>query len=248
MGPASKIGPKKISMDWINSPPKISCDWAMSPPPADTNSDSWINSPETATGNGQPEASEASPEDNNTNDANLSAEDSVVENGVSNGLNENSNPLSSRSLMDEPGSLGGGDPLGGNEHAATTNNFNDSMDDDSNSNHNNAPINNPQVSNNLSNHLASSQSSHFEHHNGASGNGSGQDDNDPFAGGASGTSFGSNEDFHALLSSNPLENGDTPPPTLLDEDANDLLDQLVGFQTSKELHSTTENSSTSMPF
>ena len=68
-----------------------------------------------------------------------------------------------------------------------------------------------------------------------------------FAGGASGTSFGSNEDFHALLSSNPLENGDTPPPTLLDEDANDLLDQLVGFQTSKELHSTTENSS-SMPF
>ena len=50
------------------------------------------------------------------------------------------------------------------------------------------------------------------------------------------------------LSSNPLENGDTPPPTLLDEDANDLLDQLVGFQTSKELHSTTENSSTSMPF
>ena len=84
--------------------------------------------------------------------------------------------------MDEPGSLGGGDPLGGNEHAATTNNFNDSMDDDSNSNHNNEPINNPQVSNNLSNNLASSQSSHFEHHNGASGNGSGQDDNDPFAG------------------------------------------------------------------
>ena len=72
--------------------------------------------------------------------------------------------------------------------------------------------------------------------------------NSLFAGGASGTSFGSNEDFHALLSSNPLENGDTPPPTLLDEDANDLLDQLVGFQTSKELHSTTENSSTSMPF
>ena len=67
MGPASKIGPKKISMDWINSPPKISCDWAMSPPPADTNSDSWINSPETTTGNGQPEASEASPEENNTN-------------------------------------------------------------------------------------------------------------------------------------------------------------------------------------
>ena len=33
---------------------------------------------------------------------------------------------------------------------------------------------------------------------------------------------------YALLSSNPLENGDTPPPTLLDEDANDLLDQLVG--------------------
>ena len=45
-------------------------------------------------------------------DANLSAEDSVLENGVSNGLNENSNPLSSRSLMDEPGSIGGGDPLG----------------------------------------------------------------------------------------------------------------------------------------
>ena len=45
-------------------------------------------------------------------DANLSAEDSVVENGLSNGLNENSNPLSSRSLMDEPGSIGGGDPLG----------------------------------------------------------------------------------------------------------------------------------------
>jgi hypothetical protein len=247
--PPPRPPPKKISMDWINSPPKISCDWAMSPPPpADTNSDSWINSPETATGNGQPEASEASPEENNTNDANLSAEDAVVENGVSNGLNENSNPLSSRSLMDEPGSLGGGDPLGGNEHAATTNNFNDSMDDDSNSNHNNEAINNPQVSNNLSNNLASSQSSHFEHHNGASGNGSGQDDHDPFAGGASGTSFGSNEDFHALLSSNPLENGDTPPPTLLDEDANDLLDQLVGFQTSKELHSTTENSSTSMPF
>merc|ERR1719464_693762 len=154
MGPASKIGPKKISMDWINSPPKISCDWAMSPPPpADTNSDSWINSPETTTGNGQPEASEVSPEENNTNDANLSAEDSVVENGVSNGLNENSNPLSSRSLMDEPGSIGGGDPLGGNEHAANS-------------------------TNNLSNNLASS--SHFEHHNGASGNGSGQDDNDPF--------------------------------------------------------------------
>ena len=76
------------------------------------------------------------------------------------------------------------DPLGGNEHAAnSTNNFNDSMDDDSNSNHpNNSEnsINNPQVSNNLSNNLASS--SHFEHHNGASGNGSGQDDNDPFAG------------------------------------------------------------------
>ena len=68
IGPASKVGPKKISMDWINSPPKISCDWAMSPPPpADTNSDSWINSPETTTGNGQPEASEASPEENNTN-------------------------------------------------------------------------------------------------------------------------------------------------------------------------------------
>ena len=75
------------------------------------------------------------------------------------------------------------DPLGGNEHAAnSTNNFNDSMDDDSNSNHpnNENSINNPQVSNNLSNNLASS--SHFEHHNGASGNGSGQDDNDPFAG------------------------------------------------------------------
>jgi hypothetical protein len=66
--PPPRPQPKKISMDWINSPPKISCDWAMSPPPpADTNSDSWINSPETATGNGQPEASEASPEENNTN-------------------------------------------------------------------------------------------------------------------------------------------------------------------------------------
>ena len=54
--------------------------------------------------------------------------------------------------------------------------------------------------------------------------------NSLFAGGASGTSFGSNEDFHALLSSNPLENGDTPPLTLLDKDANNLLDQLVGFQ------------------
>ena len=51
--------------------------------------------------------------------------------------------------------------------------------------------------------------------------------------------FGSNEGFQALLSSYPLENGDTPLPTLptLSEEANNSLDQLVEFETSMELHS-----------
>ena len=89
--------------------------------------------------------------------------------------------------------------------------------------------------------------SHYQHHNGQNDPFGASSANSNFVDGTSGTNFGSNEDFQALLSSNPLENGDTPPPTLLDEDANDLLDQLVGFQTSKELHSTTDNSST-MPF
>ena len=59
-------------------------------------------------------------------------------------------------------------------------------------------------------------------------NGGGDSESDPFGG----NHFDENEDeLQALLGGNPLENGgETPAPTLLDEDANDLLDQLVGFK------------------
>ena len=148
--------------------------------------------------------------------------DDPIENGLSNGLNENSNEESSKSL-------GGCDPLDGGNGNEMATNFHDSL----NQNNTNNSIAPSQVSNNLSNNMY-----HNHHQNG----GQQEADHDPF-GGAGGTSFGSNDDFHSLLSSNSLENGDTPPPTLLDEDANDLLNQLVGYQTSKEMHSTTENSS-----
>jgi hypothetical protein len=62
--------------------------------------------------------------------------------------------------------------------------------------------------------------------------------NDPFAANAGSDNNGSSSDPFALennindlLQSNPLENGEiSNPPALLDEDANELLDQLVDFQ------------------
>ena len=72
--------------------------------------------------------------------------------------------------------------------------------------------------------------SHFLHDNDI-----GQDSYDSYGnneGQASDPSFGSNEDFQGLLSSNPLRT----PPTL-SEEANNLLDQLVKFETSLELYS-----------
>ena len=48
--------------------------------------------------------------------------------------------------------------------------------------------------------------------------------------------FGTNEGFQGLLSDNPLENGEKPLPNL-SEEANNLLDQLVKFETSLEMHS-----------
>ena len=53
---------------------------------------------------------------------------------------------------------------------------------------------------------------------------------------ASDAYFGTNQDFQGLLSDNPLEKGDKPLPTL-SEEANNLLDQLVKFETSLEMHS-----------
>ena len=81
---------------------------------------------------------------------------------------------------------------------------------------------------------------HYHHHlnhQSYEQNGGNVQDDDPFAN-TNHDNFVSNEDLNALLSSNSLENGDTPPPTLLDEDANDLLNQLVGFQASKDMQST----------
>ena len=57
---------------------------------------------------------------------------------------------------------------------------------------------------------------------------------------ASVSSFGSNENCQEILSSNPLENGNTTPPpimTIFGEDANNFLDQSVRFPASKELNS-----------
>ena len=48
--------------------------------------------------------------------------------------------------------------------------------------------------------------------------------------------FGTNEGFQGLLSDNPLENGEKPLPNL-SEEANNMLDQLVKFETSLEMHS-----------
>ena len=48
--------------------------------------------------------------------------------------------------------------------------------------------------------------------------------------------FGTNEGFQGLLSDNPLENGEKPLPNL-SEEANNLLNQLVKFETSLEMHS-----------
>ena len=58
-------------------------------------------------------------------------------------------------------------------------------------------------------------------------------------GGASGNSFCSNKDFQKFLFSNPLENEDPPLPTIptLSKEANNLLDQLVKFENSKEFQS-----------
>ena len=60
------------------------------------------------------------------------------------------------------------------------------------------------------------------------------DNNDPFATTEPNHNhFGSSQELESniddLLQSNPLENGDSVSPTLLDQEANDLLDQLVDF-------------------
>ena len=57
---------------------------------------------------------------------------------------------------------------------------------------------------------------------------------------ASVSSFGSNENFQEISSSNPLENGNTTPPpimTMFGEDPNNLLDQCVKFSNTKEMNS-----------
>ena len=98
----------------------------------------------------------------------------------------------------------------------------------------------PQVLDNSSN--KSIPSSNFQHDND-----NGQDIYDSYGnyvlsnleGVASDAYFGSNQDFQVHLSSNSVENGDTPLPTVptLSEEANNLLDQLVMFETSLEMHS-----------
>ena len=145
-------------------------------------------------------------------------------------MNENSNEDSStsRSQFGDPLS-GGNDEVHENqdemEHA-TEAALHDSLDEQ-----NNGMIpDQSNLSNNLHHH-------HHLNHQSYEQNGGNVQDDDPFAN-TNHDNFVSNEDLNALLSSNSLENGDTPPPTLLDEDANDLLNQLVGFQASKDMQST----------
>ena len=139
-------------------------------------------------------------------------------------MNENSNEDSSTtrsSQFGDPLSACGNDEVHENqdEMATTEAALHDSLDQ-----HNGMIPDQSNLSNNL-------------HHQSYEQNGGGVQDDDPFAN-TNHDNFVSNEDLNALLSSNSLENGDTPPPTLLDEDANDLLNQLVGFQASKDMQST----------
>lgn len=63
-------------------------------------------------------------------------------------------------------------------------------------------------------------------------------DSDPFGSASHNddTFGGLDSNIDDLLQSNSLDNGSSEPPALLDEDANDLLDQLVDFQPSIQPH------------
>ena len=154
-------------------------------------------------------------------------------------MNENSNEDSSTSRSQFGDPLSGGNDVHENqdemEHATEGEvateaaALHDSLDEQNNG------IMIPDQSN-LSNNYHHHQHQNHQSYDQQNG-GSVQDNDDPFAN-TNHDNFVSNEDLNALLQSNALENGDTPPPTLLDEDANDLLNQLVGFQASKDMQST----------